>query len=106
MNGVQFFAINSGKLFNTIYPPTKINAASTLILTATMTLFTLADSDTPTINKSASTMQMRNAGRLKIAVTATPSTINGTPSRMTACPVGPVNCGGMTRPKSASKLTT
>ncbi len=80
MNGTQFLAASSVKWLSTISPPTTMNAVSTLTLIATMTLLTFADSDTPTTSRTASTMQIRKAGRLKIVVTVWPSMSTGTPS--------------------------
>ena len=60
----------------------------------------------PMISRPPSNRQTRKAGRLKIVVTVWPSTTTGIPSFISVTPAGPVNCGGMTRPKSASRLTT
>jgi hypothetical protein len=57
-----------------------MKAVSTETLIATMTLLTLALSETPITSRPARTMQIRNAGRLKIVDTAWPSTITGKPS--------------------------
>ena len=54
-------------------PPTRMKAISTVTLIATMTLLTLADSETPITSSSASTAQTRKAGRLKTVVIVVPS---------------------------------
>ena len=57
-----------------------MKAVSTLTLIATMTLLTLAHSETPMQSRPASAAQIRKAGRLNRVVTVWPSTSTGAPS--------------------------
>lgn len=84
MKGSQL-ALSVSMFWMTCQPTITMKAMITVILIATMTLLTLALSETPTTSRPASAMQIRNAGRLNSVVIGVPSAASTwAPSRIRA----------------------
>src|SRR6185503_3604155 len=86
MNGCQLAGFTKNA-------PTQMNAMITVTLMATMTLLTVADSDTPRTSSPVTARVMNTAGRLNSEVTTEAGSTGTTaPSgTWTICPVGTIS---------------